>query len=80
MVVALGGGDLVEFFDLHQINPRHKFRPPQSRTRARTLSSCVLGVRLNNHPRHDKPMMTARSDAGLTHNISAFLFFRIFNN
>jgi len=79
MGVGLGGGDLVEFFDLHQINPRHKFHPPRSRTRTGTLSSCVLGVRLN-HPRHDEPMMRARSDAGLTHNISAFLFFRIFNN
>ena len=79
MGVGLGGGDLVEFFDLHQINPRHKFHPPQSRTRTGTLSSCVLGVRLN-HPHHDESMMRARSDAGLTHNISAFLFFRIFNN
>ena len=79
MGVSLGGGDLVEFFDLHQIKPRHKFRPPQSRTRTRTVSSCVLGVRLN-HPRHDEPMMRARSDAGLTRNISALLFFRIFNN
>ena len=79
MGVGLGGGDLVEFFDLHQINPRHKSRPPRSRTRTGTLSSGVLGVRLN-HPRQDEPMMSARSDAGLNHNISAFLFFRIFNN
>ena len=79
MGVSLGGGDLVEFFDLHQINPRHKFHPPWSRTRTGTLSSCVLGVRLN-HPCQDEPMMRARSDAGLNHDISAFLFFRIFNN
>jgi hypothetical protein len=36
MGVGLGGGDVVEFFDLHQIDPRHMFLPPRSRTRTGT--------------------------------------------
>jgi hypothetical protein len=60
-----GGGDLVEFFELHKNNSKCMIPPPQSKSRTRTYSAWVLGVGLH-YGRHDELMMRARSDDGLT--------------
>ena len=60
-----GGGDLVEFFELHEIDSRPTFRPPGSERRTGTYSTCVLDVGLC-YGRHDELMMRARSDDGLS--------------
>ncbi len=36
------GGNVVEFFDLHQMDPRHMFLSPRSRTRTGTYSVCYV--------------------------------------
>jgi hypothetical protein len=59
------GGNLVEFFELHEIDSRPTFRPPRSRRRTGTYSACVLGVGLR-YRRHDELMMRARSDDELS--------------
>jgi hypothetical protein len=53
------GGNLVECFELHEIDPRRTFRPPQSSTRTGTYSAYVLGIGLP-YPSHDELMMRAR--------------------
>ena len=60
-----GGGDLVEFFQLQEINSRPTFRPLRSGRRIGTYSACVLGVGLR-YRRHDELMMRARSDDELS--------------
>jgi hypothetical protein len=47
-----GRGNLVEFFELHEIDSRPTFRLPRSRRRTGTYSACVLGVGLR-YWRHD---------------------------
>jgi hypothetical protein len=37
-----GEGNLVETYELHKINSKPKFCPPQSRTRTTAYSACVL--------------------------------------
>ncbi len=59
------GEDVVEFFDLHQMDPRHMFLPCRSRTRTGTYSVCVLGVGLR-YPRHDELMMWAQMEDELS--------------
>jgi hypothetical protein len=72
-----GGGDLVEFYELHKIDARLTFRPHRSRRRTGTYSACVLGVELR-YRRHDELMMRARSDDELSVSKSVFSFFWIF--
>ncbi len=60
-----GGGDLVEFFELHKIDSRPTFHPPRSERRTGTYSACVLGVGLR-YRHHDELMMRARSGGSLS--------------
>jgi hypothetical protein len=60
-----GGGDLVEFFELHEIVSRPTFRPPPEREKDRTYFAGVLGVGLR-YRRHDELMMRARSGGSLS--------------
>ncbi len=57
-----GGGNLVEIFELHEITSKPIFRSPQSSKRARTYSTCILGVMLH-YPRNDQLVFRARSEA-----------------
>ena len=59
MEVGLGGGHLVEFFELHEIDSEPTFRSPRSGRRTGTYSACVLGAGLR-YRRHDELMMRAR--------------------
>jgi hypothetical protein len=45
MEVGLGGGDLVEFFELHEINSRPTFRPPPEREKDQNLFRMCPGRR-----------------------------------
>ena len=58
---GLGGGDLVETFELHEITSLPYFRAPRSSERAGTYSACVLGVRLRCQ-RHGQLMFRAQSE------------------
>ena len=60
-----GGGNLVEFFELHKINSKRMIPPPQNKSRTGTYSACVLGVGLC-YRHHDELMMRAQSDDGLS--------------
>ena len=58
-----GGGELVETFELHKITslPYFCFCAPRSSERARTYSTCVLGVRLRCQ-RHGQLVFRAQSE------------------